>query len=172
MLAGKDVIADEFSQRVSEFIGAVDYRLARTQQERLDIFRLRYRAYIREGTIAANSQQLFKDDLDDVPNVWIFGCFVEGRLVSSLRVHVASPAHPIAPATAVFPDVLRPDVDGGKVLVDPTRFVTEDNVTRDYPYLPYATVRIPFLSPASIFTPTSASPRCASSTGRSTSASS
>jgi len=38
---------------------------------------------------------------------------------------VASPENPDAPSVAVFPDLLKPELNDGKVIVDPTRFVAD-----------------------------------------------
>lgn len=137
---------DDFSSRLIDFTEQLDCRLVKTVDEREEIFSLRYDAYLREGSIEPNPSKLFKDRYDDLPNVWIFGCHFEGRLVSSLRVHVASPQHPAAPSVSVFNDVLRSEIDTGKVIVDPTRFVAHPLLAREYPMLPQATARLPFLA--------------------------
>ncbi|WP_342362343.1 N-acyl amino acid synthase FeeM domain-containing protein [Terrarubrum flagellatum] len=141
--AGKST---EFSVRVRDFVERLDCRLARTLDEREAIFRLRYDAYVREGTIEPNKSKLFKDRYDDLPNAYNFGCYFDGVMVSSLRLHVGSPRHPVTPSVSVFSDILGPEIDTGKVLIDPTRFVADPLLAREYPYLPQATVRLPFLA--------------------------
>lgn len=129
-----------------DFVSQLDCRPARTLDEREAIFSLRYEAYVREGTIEPNKSKLLKDRYDDLPNVWIFGCYIDDRLVSSLRVHVGSPQHPATPSVSVFNDVLQPEIDTGKVIVDPTRFVAHPAFAREYPMLPQATARLPFVA--------------------------
>ena len=129
-----------FSRNVADLVRRVDYRRVVTAAEREAVFRLRYDCYLREGAILPNETGLFADDFDDAPNVFIFGLHLDGVLASSIRVHVASPAHPIAPALSVFGDVLGPRIARGEVIVDPTRFVVDQELSRIHPGLAYATV--------------------------------
>jgi hypothetical protein len=135
-----------FSQNVVEFISRIEYRLATTTQEKQAIYRLRYDCYLREGAIRPNKRRLFKDTYDSAPNVWIFGIFLDGNLVSSVRIHVASREHPISPGVSVFNDVLGPRLAAGAIIVDPTRLVVDHEASRLHPYLAYATVRLGFVA--------------------------
>ncbi|WP_031336628.1 hypothetical protein [Rhodopseudomonas sp. B29] len=129
-----------------ELLDKVEYRLAETDADRNDIYRLRYRAYLKEGAIDPNSLGIVTDRYDTLPNSWIFGVFFEGRLTSSLRVTVASPDHPDSPSMDVFPDFLRPWLAEGKRVVDPTRFVADPDCANRMPELPYLTLRLANLS--------------------------
>src|SRR6185503_15959605 len=100
----------------------------------------------REGAIAANVQERFADPLDDTPNAWIFGVYVDGELASSIRLHVASRQARDLPALNVFPDLLDPEIDAGKTIVDPTRFVVDRVASRRYPELCYVTTRLAWLA--------------------------
>lgn len=65
----------------------VDYRLAETPDERDIIYRLRYRAYLREGAILPSESERVTDRYDDLPNSWIFGItFAANSLVRSASV--------------------------------------------------------------------------------------
>ncbi|HBF57375.1 MAG TPA: hypothetical protein DDW72_26295, partial [Afipia sp.] len=113
------------SERISYPLEAVDYRLAETQAEKEQIYRLRYRAYLREGAIVPNARQMVQDQYDDLPNSWNFGVYRDGVLMSSLRITVSSPETPACPSLGVFPDLLEPEIAKGRVLIDPTRFVAD-----------------------------------------------
>ena len=77
-------------ERSADLLEHVDYRLAETPEEKDEIYRLRYRAYLREGAIAAfGRSERVTDQYDDAPNTWIFGVYIHGELYSSLRVSVA-----------------------------------------------------------------------------------
>lgn len=123
-----------------------DYRCADTPEEREAIFKLRYHAYLREGAITPNLSQSFADPLDDMANALIYGVYVDGRLASSIRLHVATRAHPVLPATNVFSDLLSPEIAAGKVIIDPTRFVADRAASRRYPELCYVTTRLAWLA--------------------------
>jgi N-acyl-L-homoserine lactone synthetase len=129
-----------------ELLDRVDYRLAETEEERDEIYRLRYRAYLNEGAIEPNREHRITDRFDDLPNSWIFGVYYEGVLTSSIRISVATPAHPETPSMDVFPDLLRPEIDRGKIVVDPTRFVADPARANLFMELPYLTLRLAYVA--------------------------
>lgn len=132
--------------RGMEILEKVDYRLAVTDREKLDIYRLRYRAYLNEGAISPNADQIVTDRFDNMPNTWIFGVYYAGALCSSIRISVASQEHPETPSMDVFRDLLRPELDKGRVLIDPTRFVADPTPMKRLPDLPYMTVRLAYVA--------------------------
>jgi hypothetical protein len=137
---------NNFSDRVSELLGRLDCRLAETPEERESIFRLRYECYLREGAIAPNASESFSDPYDDSPNARIFGLYLDGELASSIRIHVTSPEHSDFPSYHVFEDLLEPELRAGRVIVDPTRFITNKALSQLNPGLPYATLRLCWLA--------------------------
>jgi len=139
-------ITDKFSERVAKLLEKVDCRHADSAKERDAIFRLRYQAYLREGTILPNSSGTFSDTYDETDNVYLFGVYIDGALASSIRIHVASQKHPYFPSFEVFSDVLQPKLDAGKIIIDATRFVADEALSRSYRALPYATVRLNWLA--------------------------
>ena len=130
-----------FADRIAQFLERVDYQLAESTEDRDTIYRLRYEAYVREGTIQPNLNRRVIDAYDSLPNAWTFGVYVDDKLASSVRIHVSSPEHPDIPAAHVFPEILGPEIEAGKIIIDPTRFVADANAGQ-YLELPYATVRL------------------------------
>ena len=92
--------------RGMEVLERVDYRLATTIEEKQEIYRLRYRAYLNEGAIGPNAEEMTSDRFDDMPNSWIFGIYYDGVLSSSIRISVASQEYPDTPSMGVFGDDL------------------------------------------------------------------
>jgi N-acyl-L-homoserine lactone synthetase len=135
-----------FSERVSQLLDRIDYRLIDTDDEREAVFRLRYDAYLREGAISPNPTRMFTDSYDESENCWIFGLYLDDELASSIRVHVATPETPVFPSHSVFPDLLDPELAAGKTIVDPTRFVTDPRLSKLYPGLPHVTLRLCWLA--------------------------
>jgi N-acyl-L-homoserine lactone synthetase len=131
-----------FPDRVAQLLDRIDYRLADSDERREAIFRLRYRAYVRDGGISPNPSRTFSDPYDETGNVHLFGLYIDDELASSIRIHVASKEHPDSPGLEVFPDFLGPELDAGKVLIDSTRFVSDENLARLHRALPYATLRL------------------------------
>jgi hypothetical protein len=124
----------------------VDYRLAETSAEKEEIYRLRYRAYLRESAILPSDSQRVSDSYDDAPNAWIFGVYLHGELCSSIRVSVATSERRMSPSVELFGDLLHPELDRGRVFVDPTRFVADPEKAKRFPELPYATVRLGYVA--------------------------
>ena len=135
-----------FSDRVMGLMARVDYRRADTVDDREAIFRLRYQAYLREGAIVPRADERFSDPFDEAPNASIFGVYIDGRLASSIRLHVTSQDCTELPALTVFSDYIEPELSRNKVIVDPTRFVTNLEASRAFPELPYVTVRLAWLA--------------------------
>ena len=131
-------------ERGIELLDQVDYRLAVTEEDKDAIYRLRYRAYLNEGAIEPNRDRKVTDRFDDLPNSWIFGVYFDGVLASSIRISVASPENADTPSVAVFPDLLGPELNEGKIMVDPTRFVADPAREKRFPELPYMTLRLAY----------------------------
>ena len=134
------------SGRCNELLDRVDYRLAETEFQKEEIYRLRYRAYLQEGAIEPRVDQRLADRYDDMRNSWIFGIHVDGVLASSLRISVASQDNPETPAVAAFGDLLAPEIAKGKVIVDPNRFVADSVQSKRIPELPYITLRLAYVA--------------------------
>jgi hypothetical protein len=77
-------------------------------EERQAIFRLRYQAYVREGLIPANPFARFTDPADGAEDAYLFGVYIDGKLASSIRLHIGCRRRPAVPSRDVFPDALRP----------------------------------------------------------------
>jgi N-acyl-L-homoserine lactone synthetase len=135
-----------FSDRVAELLNRIDCRRILSGEDREAVARLRYQAYLREGSISANFSKTFSDIYDDSENAWIFGLYIDDELASSIRIHVASEDEPVFPSLEVFADLLEPELKAGKTVVDPTRFVTDPRLSRLYPGLPYVTLRLCWLA--------------------------
>lgn len=135
-----------FAHRLDDLLAEIDYRIVASDEEREQVYRLRYEAYLREGMTKANALGQLSDDYDDASNAWIFGLYIDDELTSSIRVCVASREHGVSPAVGFFPDILVPDIDAGRVIVDPNRLVTDKEASRLYPELAYMTVRLGYVA--------------------------
>src|SRR6202166_3398847 len=124
----------------------VDYRLAETAEDREQIHRLRYRAYLREGAILPSESERVTDRYDDLPNNFTFGIFVHGELYSSIRISVLTAEYRGSPSSEMFTDLLHPELDRGKIIIDPTRFVADPEKAKRFPELPYVTVRLGYVA--------------------------
>ena len=138
--------ARESAFRIPDYLPEIEFRLADNPTELENIYRLRYKAYLREGEIDPNPSEQFSDYYDRMNNCWTFGVYANGQLASSVRMHVISKQWRKGPALDVFPDVVSPLIEQGKVLIDPTRFVADREAKRRYPELAYITLRAPSMA--------------------------
>lgn len=131
-----------FSGALLDILDQVSY--ARVDPAVIDdpIYRLRYRAYTREGFMDHNPEEVCIDDLDQAPNGMSFGIYIDGGLVSSIRLHHLTADHPYSPSMKVFPDVLGPLLDQGLSFIDPSRFTADHEASLAYPALPFLTLRM------------------------------
>ena len=132
-----------FSARLAQLAAKIEFRRADSDAEREAIFRLRYEAYRREGAIPADPSGRFADADDEAGNAYLMGLYIDGELATSLRLHIASNSGiPDCPSLHVFSDILQPLLDEGNVLVDTTRFVSDERLSRLYRGLPLVTIRL------------------------------
>ena len=131
-----------FLDGVFALLELVEYRAAVSAAEQERIYRMRYAAYLKEGALLPGAPVIFKDRYDDLANGLTIGVYVEGFLLSSMRIHVLSKDNPDTPAMQVFADKLQPLIDNGTVIIDPTRFVNDVVRMRLYPRIPYVTARL------------------------------
>lgn len=133
-------------ERTADPLEHVDYRLAETPEDKDRIYRLRYRAYLREGAILPSESERVTDRYDDLPNNYTFGVYVQGELCSSIRISVLTSGYRGSPSSEMFTELLHPELDRGKVIIDPTRFVADPEKARTFPELPYVTVRLGYIA--------------------------
>jgi N-acyl amino acid synthase FeeM len=132
--------------RGSDLLEQVDYRLARTPQEKEAIYNLRYRAYLREGAVQKSADQRVIDQYDDLPNSWTFGIYIHGELYSSVRISVLTAEWRLSCSAEAFGEILHPRLDRGEVIIDPARFVADPDKVKRLPELPYVTLRLAYMA--------------------------
>jgi hypothetical protein len=132
----------QFALTLIDLLDRVQYRRVSLDEQFDPVYRLRYEAYRREDFIPINSQQITRDDYDDARNCYCFGVYIDDKLVSSIRLHIATPDDPTSPSRAIWPDVLGGILDKGGSYIDPSRFTADHDASLAYPALPYLTLRM------------------------------
>ena len=51
-----------------------------------------------------------------------------------------------SPSVEAFGEILHPELDRGKVIIDPTRFVADPDKAKRFPELPYVTLRLAYMA--------------------------
>jgi len=134
-----------FTEALMDILDRVEYRRVNPFDLDDPVYRLRYEAYRREDFYPPNSLGVLRDSFDDYeryPNSWTYGVYIDGALVSSLRLHHLTPEFRRSPANSLFSDVLEPLLDQGATFIDPTRFAVDFEASLAYPALPFLTLRI------------------------------
>jgi hypothetical protein len=134
------------SGRRLELLEQVDYRLAVSPEQREEIYRLRYRAYLREGAVRPSAEERVTDQYDSLPNSWTFGVHLHGELYSSVRISVLTSEWRKSFSADTFGDIIQPRLDRGEVIIDPARFVADPDQAKRLPELPYLTLRLAYLA--------------------------
>ncbi len=152
--------AGDLTSQTSAFALGVEALLERTEYRRCDkgedledVYRLRYKAYRSNDMVPDSDTHLIHDELDETPNVYRFGVYVDQRLVSTLRIHHVTQATPQSPSTKAFGDIVYPMIEAGDTFVCPSRFASDPEWTRIYPQLPYVTLRLPGVACLNFQTP-------------------
>jgi hypothetical protein len=139
-------VASSLFVRESGLSDRVDYRLMESPEEKDSIYLMRYKAYLHGGVTAPAESERVSDHYDDAPNAWVFGIYVDGALCSSLRLNVVTSDCRVSGSADLFGDVLHPRLDQGEVFIDPLRFAADPEKARQFPELPYLTVRLAYMA--------------------------
>ena len=134
--------ASSFAGTLVDILDRVEYR--RVNPDDLDdpVYKLRYEAYRREEFVPFSPGGTVRDEFEDLPNAYCYGVYIDGRLVSSLRLHHMTRGHKLSPSYSVFGDVLDPLLEAGHTIIDPGRFTADFEASLAYPALPFLTLRI------------------------------
>jgi hypothetical protein len=131
-----------FARNVMALLERAEYRRCDKGEDLEDIYRLRYKSYRLSDMVSESLDHSIHDELDEAPNCYKFGIYVDGVLVSTLRIHHACAATPQSPSTTVYGDILRPMMAKRLSFVDPSRFAADPDWSRVYPQIPYLTLRL------------------------------
>ena len=131
-----------FAQKVLELLDRTEYRRCDRGEDVEDIYRLRYKAYRTNDIVPDMENQSISDELDETPNVYRFGIYIDQRLVSTMRIHHVTQETPFSPSVKAFGDVVLPLLAAGDTFICPSRFASDPEWTRVYPQLAYVTLRL------------------------------
>ncbi len=135
-----------FGERMADLLDVTEYRRMDASEDREAAYRLRYDAYRREGYIDDDPEGMASDFVDDKPNTQTFGVFVANQLAGSIRISVLTDECPYSCSMISNPETLTPLLKTGRVFIDPSRFVADARMAKEFPELPYLTIRIPAMA--------------------------
>lgn len=131
-----------FNASVASLLERVEYRRCETGEDLETIYRLRHDSYVAGGMLEAKPSRAVIDEYDDLPNAYRFGVYIDGQLVSTIRLHYVTAQHPHSPSMTVFGDELQPRLDAGETFIDPSRFAADMEAAKQFRVLPYITLRL------------------------------
>ncbi|MCT7377728.1 N-acyl amino acid synthase FeeM domain-containing protein [Chelativorans salis] len=138
-----------FVRNVMAMLDEIEYRHCYSGEDLEDIYRLRYKSFRAHGLLLSESaDQRMVDELDDAPNCYRFGVFLNNVLVSTVRLHHMTATTPHAPIMTVFGNVLTPRLVAGETFIDPSRLAIDPDVSATYRALPYVTLRLAVIANA------------------------
>jgi N-acyl amino acid synthase FeeM len=144
-VADASISAVRFSERICKFLERVEFKEATSEEELEAIYRVRYDGYLRQGYIDASPARRLTDALDgSLPNTWTFGVYVDGALSGTIRIHVIRRGYPDSFARQLFPDILDPEIEAGRTIVEPSKFVVDREGAR-HPELAFVIMRLVYM---------------------------
>jgi hypothetical protein len=136
-----------FLERAIGILGRVQHRRAETAEDEELVYRLRYSAYSHSSPISWRSEgRLYDEGYDNSSNHHNMMTFLDREFVSTFRIHVDSGDDAVLPSLSSFPDLLKPILREGRVIVDLTRIALKLEHARKYPELPCLTIRAAWLA--------------------------
>ena len=124
----------------------IESRRIKTAEDFSDVFKLRYRAYVSNDLIEPNAGGVSIDTYDLLENCQVFGLYLDGELVSSLRIHRVTPEMPRCPALDKFSALLTPRLEQGETFIDGSRFCVDPARSSELSVLPFLTVRLAYMA--------------------------
>src|SRR5215468_2965103 len=106
--AGQEGDVSSFARGVLNLLERVEYRRCESGDDLEALYRLRYKAYRLHGIVGEMKDRLIFDGLDEAPNCYRFGIFIDGQLASTIRIHHLSLTNPMSASMTVFDDLLHP----------------------------------------------------------------
>lgn len=138
-----------FSRSVMDLLERVEYRRCESGEDLEAVYRLRYKAFHSHGLLDMIVEQKLVDHLDESPNCYSFGVFMDNELVSTVRLHHLTKEVPAAPIMTVFGDRVMPRLARGETFIDPSRLSIDPDLTSSANRaLPYVTLRLAVIANA------------------------
>ncbi|MEQ8899723.1 MAG: acyl-homoserine-lactone synthase [Roseovarius sp.] len=132
-------------KQVIEALKHSRYKVFTESQDLEEVYRLRYKCYRAERSIAENERGIMADAFDETANCVHVGVEMDGKVLASVRLHLVSKLCLISPTLEVFPEVLD-NLKRGQTVLDPTRFVIDPEARKNRVPLHFLALRIPFLA--------------------------
>jgi hypothetical protein len=140
--AGYTSASASLQDKIFDFLDRTEYRRITTQEDLDEIGRFRFRAFDAKQIYPGRYNGVMLDEFEHDANTMTFAVYIDGRLVSSVRLQHITPEHRVSPAFVWFPDILNSLLDQGMSFIDPNRLAVDLSVAQDIAGLPHITLRL------------------------------
>jgi hypothetical protein len=134
-----------FSERVLQLLDKVEHRRARTRGEFDAVYRLRREVASRRG-FDPYAEGRFDAALDNAPGTWITTTFIDGELISTLRIHLTIGENDRLHSLPLYSDIIKPHLQNGRTIIDASRLATRLEYSLRFPEIPYVALRPSWLA--------------------------
>ncbi|MGX0978841.1 N-acyl-L-homoserine lactone synthetase [Roseovarius sp. MBR-51] len=121
------------------------YRVLTDSEDLEEVYRLRYKCYRAERSVAENERRIMSDAFDETANCVHVGVEMDGKMLASVRLHLISKLSLTSPTLEVFPEILE-DIKRGQTALDSTRLVIDPAARKQRVPLHFLALRIPCLA--------------------------
>lgn len=133
------------NEQVVEALKLYRYKVLTDAQDLEELYRLRYKCYRAEQSIASNERRTMTDPFDESANCVQVAVTLDQRILAAVRLHLVSRLCLTSPTLEVFPEILK-DTVPSQTILDPTRFVIDPSARKQRVPLHFLALRIPFLA--------------------------
>tara|TARA_R100001086_G_scaffold166039_1_gene89921 strand:+ start:3386 stop:4120 length:735 start_codon:yes stop_codon:yes gene_type:complete len=133
------------NKQVIEALKHCRYRVLTDDKDLEQVYRLRYKCYRAERSIAENERGIMSDSFDEAANCVHVAVEMHGEIMAAVRLHLVSRLSLTSPTLEVFPEILE-EIKRGRTALDSTRFVIDPVARKQRVPLHFLALRIPCLA--------------------------
>ncbi|MFZ1772879.1 MAG: hypothetical protein WAT78_02850 [Rhizobiaceae bacterium] len=131
-----------FVRSVNELLKRTEYRRCENGEDEEAIYRLRYESYRNSQLMPELDTRTLIDKHDNDPNCMKYAVYIDGNLVSTIRIHHLTRETPMSATFDLFEPELRSRLERGETFIDPSRLAADPAWTSIHRSIPYITLRI------------------------------
>lgn len=137
---------DKYNIELLKFLRRIEYRRVQSFEDFEVMGRLRGQSYNKNEFFKGFSPDVMLDDIDFQPWSYCYGIYLDGELVTTIRLQHITSDNRDSPALDYFPDVVGPLLDQGQSFIIPGRFAMDLELEKRGMMLPLMTIRLTALA--------------------------
>lgn len=137
---------DKYNTDLLKFLRRIEYRRVQSFEDFEIMGRLRGQSYNKNEFFKGFSPDVMLDDIDFQPWSYCYGVYLDGQLVTTIRLQHITPENRDSPALDYFPDIVGGLLDQGQSFIVPGRFAMDLDLEGRGLMLPLMTIRLTALA--------------------------